>query len=240
MIQPQCALVVVLALASSAARAESDGYVESIAFEEVLPNEPDEWAVRVSVAARSGVLIPQAQLFFGIIPRLGGELSIPSIVRTDQEVTWELGDVGAGLKLVVMYGDGAVPTVAVMVEATAPTGDEMRELGAGHTEIEGGVGLASVSRLGIIQGAFGYASSVKGTDRALGSDLSFALPLPHDIYAFVESRYTFELDDEAHRWSAGPGLKYQVASSVFVAVSAMFGLTQDTPAQLIIQVQRGI
>ena len=189
-------VVAAFLFAMTQSAAASPEYVESIAFEEVLPNDAGEGDVRASVEASRGHVVPELQLFYGIVERVGIELSVPFVMRTDDREA-SLGDIGGGLKFRIAPGIGA------MLEARVPTGDRMHGTGEGAAEIEAAIGLVRGTESITMQGAVGYAAVVGGDESSLRADVSLAVALPHEFYVFGESRYELELGESAHRVLAG-------------------------------------
>jgi hypothetical protein len=228
---------------------EQAGYVESIAFEEVLPNEPGEWDVRVSVTAtRAPVamtagtgtfLVPSAQLYFGITRRLGGEIALPFVMRIDGDREAALGNAGFGLKYLALAQAGWLPSLSVMAEVSPPTSTESSMSSEG-AELEGALGAALVRSGIVVQAAIGVSSTF-GDERelALVHNLSTAVALPARFHAFAEVVGETELAELETSILAGPGLRYAIGRELSVAASGLVGVAGDAHPRAQVQVQYG-
>ncbi len=207
-----------------------DNYVESIAFEEVLPNEPGAWDLRGVATVERDTVEASAHAFFGIVGRLGGELEVPFVMHGGSA---GLGDVGGGLTYLAIAPDGLRPAISARVSLHAPTGDADRMRGTGSTEVEGALGFAFVLPAVVVQGSAGYATGAD--DRALGN-LSVAVRLPYGFHAFGET--TGALDGDASL-AAGPGLAYAFGPELFVAAGLQLAVSGDATTHAIVEAQYG-
>jgi len=220
-------------------------YIESIAFEEVLPEEPGAWALRLSAALERPAgeedtfVVPKLQAFFGITERLGAEIEAPLVMRFGPDDDVGLGDVGAGAKFVIVKQSGRVPAVVGLLEVHAPSGDADRMLGAGSTEIEGAIGIVLALPSVVLQGTFGYATTVSGSEARLVDNVSVAVRLTRRFYGLAEVLVETELPSGELRVATGPGVKYAVTSEMFVAACIVLGVADETSHRAIVQVQHG-
>ncbi len=98
-------------------------FVEPILTEETMPNEPRELNLRVSIDYRKrgseaiGAL-PRIELFYGLVNRLGAELSVPlAYHHGDGQTSYGLGDVSMTLKYLVVEHRTTWPAVVFGIEA---------------------------------------------------------------------------------------------------------------------------
>lgn len=228
---------------------ESD-YVESITFEEVLPNDAGEWDVRVSVeAARSTseegppatvLMLPRGQIFFGIVDRLGGEVDVPLLLRVGRDRAAGLGDAGVGLKFLAFRQSGLFPSLTGMFEARVPTGDPSRHLGEGRTELETSIGWATVFPILTIQGVIGHSVTLPDREHELNYALSIGLLFLERFHLFGEILGQTGIPEPRSDLSAGPGVKYDVTREFFLAAGVVVGLTGAAePYRAVVQVQHG-
>lgn len=223
------------------------GYVEPIAFQEVLPNEPGEWTVRGTVVAlrdaapqmasgTSTYIMPTAELNFGILERLAGEVELPFVMRANADGRDAgLGNVGVALTYLVCAQHGAWPHVTAMLEVHAPTASEPAM--DRQTEIEAAWGLAMVRPGFVVQATVGASTTIGDrTEYALVDHLSIAVALPARMHVFGELIAETTLPAFEVQLLAGPGLKVRVTRTLFVAASALFGV-RDAAARATAQVQ---
>lgn len=238
---------------ADAADSQKDEAVESIAFEEVMPNEVGEWDLRLSVEARRKALeeeavdkenlltIPRLQAFFGIMDRLGGEVSVPYVHRKEgEESETGFGDISLGLKYLLVKEALAMPALVGIFELGIPTGDEEKGLGEGKTEFNAALGW--VKRMGehTVQGTFGYSTDDQDIEENVSYNASWAVPVGKGVHVYAEFLGERALKEGAHRLALGPGIKYNVTPRLFVALGAPVGLTEKADDYRIVsQVQVG-
>lgn len=210
------------------------GFVEPILTEETMPNEPGELSLRVSTDYRrrggeSVGALPKVELFYGIVERLGAELSVPMAYHHgDGQTTYGLGDVSLGLKYLVIEHTPEWPAVVFGLEAGLPTGSRSRELGEGAVELEPFIALLKDFGRFSIQGNFGWSKQVN-REREDRFTYNWALAAPlleRKVHVLVEMNGDWGREPQT---AVAPGLKYNFTDEVFIGAAVPFGLNEHTP-----------
>ncbi len=233
-----------LLLASAPARGDEPLYVEPIAFEEVRPTDPGEWDIRLTFEIErereSGdylLAVPLGQIFVGIAERVSVDAALPFALRIAEDRTSGIGDIGLGVRYLLVPQRGRVPSASASVETRFPTGDENRGLGEGSTEVEGSIGVAAVFDALVVQATVGYA--VSSEQHTLVSGVSIAVPLTRVVYGFGEALADLDVADPGLDIVTGPGIKVLATRDSFVAATALVGLADEPSWRALLQLQLG-
>ncbi len=212
---------------------KESSFIEPILIEETMPNAPGEWALRLTTDYRRGNgdpvgTLPNLEVFYGIIDRLGTTLSIPmAYAGQDPGSHYGLGDVEARLKYLLVKPGEAAPAVALGAVTTFPTGNHTLLLGDGAYAL--GPFVALLKRVGpvCVQGNFGWEKQVTAGRRSLWSyGWAASIPLIQDTLHF--------LTEIAGDWgrpnhaTLAPGLKYYLTEKFTVGAAVPIGLNKDT------------
>jgi hypothetical protein len=200
--------------------------VEPILTEETLPEEQGECDLRSSVAYRAASLepanaLPRLQLFCGLSPRWGAEMSVPFAYPDQQVHNVGFGDVATTFKYRLNSPSGKTPFVVLGVETRFPTGTPSRGSGEEGFEVEPFVALlAQRSHLGL-QGNFGIgfpAGSKEQTFRSYYYNAAASVRLASKRLHFIgEANGSHSGTDSM--FSLSPGLHYQITEALYVAAA---------------------
>lgn len=208
-------------------------FVEPILIEETLPNQPNELSLRLTTDYRHGDdgavgALPNLQLFYGIIDRVGISLSIPvSFAKPDATAHYGLGDVSGSVKFLVIRPDSPIPALVFGVEAAAPTGNQRLGLGDGAYGLTPSVALLKDFGLFCVQGGVGWSKQV-GEKHADAWNYGWAVSIP-----MVKDKLTF-LTEVQGDWgnpnhaTIAPGIKYNFTDNITLGVAIPVGLNRAT------------
>jgi hypothetical protein len=208
-------------------------FVEPIITEETMPNDPGELTLRVTTEyAKHGSekfgLLPNIQVFYGLVERLGAELSVPLAYHAGERTDYGIGDISVALKYLVVEPVRNWPAVVVGVEAGFPTGSESRELGEGAYELTPFVALLKDFGPFTVQGNFGWSKQVSAgrVDRFV-YNWALAIPvLEKKVHLLAEINGDWGREQHA---AFTPGIKYNFTDEMFVGVAVPLGLNENTP-----------
>jgi hypothetical protein len=227
----------IAALASEGEAAEKPevSFVEPIITEETLPNDLHELSLRLTTdyreqdqGERVGAL-PRLDVFYGLIERVGVELSIPFAYHRDAErEDYGIGDVSVALKYLVLEHGAKWPAVVVGVESGFPTGSTSRGLGEGAYELTPFVALLKDFGPCSLQGNIGWSKQVSGEhNERVVYNWAFAVPLcERKVYLLAELNGAAGSSPEV---AVAPGIKYNFTHEMFVGVAVPIGLNTHTP-----------
>lgn len=212
--------------------------VEPIVIEETLPNEVGEWALRWSadyfrrgseMTARS----PRAQLFFGIVDRVGAEIDVPFVLERGDTRRYALGDVSTSLKWLAVGGGDPRGGLALTVgaEIAWPTGSAASGGDDGVVEVRPFVGVLKPFGGATLQGNVGWSRQIRADgDEALTYGWALALPTPRPrLHVLAEVTGGWAMGDEASSLAIAPGFRYGVNSRMSLALACPIGILAGSP-----------
>ena len=222
------------------ARADGDAnpdateFIEPIVIEETLPNDPGELSVRLTTDYRRGAetersgLLPNTQVFYGVMDRVGVSLSLPmAYARPDTAAHYGLGDASATLKILMLRPDPQLPALVAGVEADFPTGNRRLDLGDGIYALVPNLALLKDFGVLCVQGGFGWRQPL-GVERRGEWTYGWAVSIP---LVRNKRQWLTEIEGDWNRVcraSLAPGLKYNFTDRITLGVAVPIGLNHRT------------
>lgn len=239
------ALAAALTFGSSARAAEShpqgsrpgpSEFVEPILTEETLPNEMGEWDLRITSEYHNSdhegtVLLPRAQVFFGIADRLGGEIGLPLAFKSDQGSRYRATALSASLKWLAAESHETGMAVSLGTEVEVPVGNSAED---DEHAYEITAFIASLRDFGTLslQGNIGISLAVPTAagdrERTFVYDLAMAVPAANrKLYFLAEINGSAGLNYTGHPLTLSPGLKSYPTDSVALGLALPVGVSDD-------------
>ena len=228
------ALGIVGARAAESDNRTETNFISPIVTEEVLPDEPGEFTLRLGTdyGQRNGEAnaLPYAEACFGLIERFGATVNVPMAYH-DQgaAASYGFGDVSAILKYLAVRHSPSVPAVVLGLETQFPTGNPHLGLGTGAYELTPYVALLKDFGPVLVQGNVGWSKQVTGN----GEDAwvyNWAASVPvyrRTLYLLTEINGDWGRPNHA---AISPGIKYLFSEKFSVGVAAPIGLNGNTEA----------
>jgi hypothetical protein len=222
------------ARADTESKPERDEFVEPITLEETMPNDPGELTLRLTSDYRRGGgsgatgLLPNGQVFYGVLDRVGVSVSIPlAYARPDASSHYGLGDLSAGLKVLVLRPDPQIPALVAGVEAAFPTGNSRLGLGDGAYELIPNIALLRDFGALCVQGGIGWQQPVGiGRNGAWTYGWAISVPLVRNkLHGLTEIQGDWS---GAGRTALAPGLKYNFTDRITLGMAVPIGLNHRT------------
>jgi hypothetical protein len=210
--------VVVGARAAGSDNQTETNFVNPIVTEEVLPDEPGEFTLRLGTDYRqrnseANAALPYAEACFGLIERFGATVNVPMAYHKEgAEASYGFGDVSAILKYLAVRPGANVPAVVLGLQAQFPTGNEHLGLGAGAYELTPYVALLKEFGPLLVQGNIGLSKQLNGK---------------REIYLLTEINGDWGRPNHA---AIAPGIKYLLSEKFSIGVAAPVGLNKNTEA----------
>jgi hypothetical protein len=208
-------------------------FIEPILIEETMPNEPGELSLRLTTDYRRGDgeavgALPNLQVFYGIVERLGTSLSIPmSYTKPDASSHYGLGDISTSLKYLVVRPGPTVPAVVLGLEAVFPTGNRKLGLGAGAYALAPNLALLKDFGPFCVQGNFAWAKPVNARRADLWT-YGWAVSAPlirNKVYLLAEIQGDW---GSPNHTTLAPGIKYYFTDKFTVGLAVPVGLNKNT------------
>jgi hypothetical protein len=220
--------------ASSEESAKTEqNFIEPILIEETMPNAPGEWALRLTTDYRRGNgdavgALPNLELFYGIIDRLGANLSVPlAYAEQASSSHYGLGDISTTLKYLLVKPGEQAPAIVLGEETAFPSGNQHLELGEGAYALR--PYLATLKQLGpiCVQGNIGWERQVTAAhEDAWTYGLAVSTPIIKEkLHALVEIQGDWGAPNHT---TLAPGLKYYVSEKFTVGLAVPVGLNSNT------------
>lgn len=217
----------------SSVSAQSTAAVEEpadpVLTEEALPSEVGEWEVRLTGDfSEDRIIAPKAQMFFGLVERLGGELATSF---GDEDGSYGSSEVGGSLKWLALPARGSRPAVVVGLEVEATTGAGRNEVAAVPF-----VALLKVFEGVTVQGRIGPIWRVREGDereedeRAVAFDVAVLVPVGPRLHFVGEGG---QGEDPGY---VAAGMRYQLTERLSLASSVPFHF-EDQQVRFVLQLQ---
>jgi hypothetical protein len=227
--------VVVGARAGESDNRTGTNFINPIITEEVLPDEPGDFTLRLGTDYRQrnsevNAVLPYAEACFGLIDRFGATVNVPMAYHNEGTgASYGIGDVSAILKYLAVRPSPSVPAVVFGLESQFPTGNEHLGLGAGAYELTPYVALLKEFGPLLVQGNFGWSTQVTDNrEAAWVYNWAAVIPLyQRKFYLLTEINGDW---GRPNRSAIAPGIKYLFSDKFSVGVAAPIGLNRNTEA----------
>jgi hypothetical protein len=225
---------VVGARAADSAHQTETNFISPIITEEVLPDEPGEFTLRLGTdyGHRNGSAnaLPYAEACFGLIERFGATVNVPMAYHDEgAEASYGLGDISAILKYLAVRHSPSIPAVVLGLETQFPTGNQHLGLGTGAYELTPYVALLKDFGPLLVQGNVGWSKQVTG-NREDAWVYNWAASVPvyrRKLYLLTEINGDWGRPNHA---AISPGIKYLFSEKFSVGVAAPIGLNRNSEA----------
>jgi hypothetical protein len=208
-------------------------FIEPILIEETMPNDPGEWSLRLTTDYRRSDgeavgTLPNFEVFYGIVERLGASLSIPTSYTNQDAIShYGLGDISASLKYLVVKPAPKMPALVLGLETTFPTGK--RTLGLGDGAYELAPNLALLKEFGpiCVQGYFGWDKQVSAQRTDMWTyGWAISAPLVKDkLHLLTEIQGDW---GSPNHTTLAPGIKYNFTDKLTAGLAVPVGLNKNT------------
>jgi hypothetical protein len=210
---------------------------EPVITEETLPNDVGDWELRWSAdyasheAGSSTLRSPRAQIFFGIVERLGAEIDVPFVLSRQHDMQYGPGDFGATVKWLATESANHTVAMTLGCELAFPTGNVAKRTGEGAAEVHPFVGFRAGNDAAVVQGNVGWARMLRAEDLNARVPYNWAVVVPvgdRPVGLTLELNGGIGLNGAPSEVMAAPGFRAGVWRRASIGVAVPFGLTSTS------------